>query len=146
MYRTGDKVWVYGEGDVHHYGIIVIRNYRLWVVHNSKIAGQVVLEPFEVFSGGLVVHIEKRAKVGHEESVASQALDLIGARYNLLFFNCEHFVNYVQTGISESPQLQNAIGWATAFYAAFKLLSLPNARYDSQVGRYRDNQGRFVRS
>lgn len=33
-------------------------------------------------------------------------------RYDVLLKNCEHFASYIATGKPESPQVQEAVGWA----------------------------------
>ena len=52
-----------------------------------------------------------KAAVGdywQRQQIADRALSLLGTRYHLLNFNCEHAANWAQTGRPESPQLKGA--------------------------------------
>lgn len=57
------------------------------------------------------VSIRKFHGSDYEREVAIQrALSLEGKPYSLFGSNCEHFANYVQKGVKESPQVGNWIG------------------------------------
>jgi hypothetical protein len=61
----------------------------------------------ETFSGGRPVRVISRVvgSVFDQEQVVQRALSLVGQRYDLLNFNCEHVAYYAQTGVAKSPQL-----------------------------------------
>ncbi len=42
----------------------------------------------------------------------SRANSKIGESYSLMNFNCEHFANFVQFGVSQSQQVSNVVGGA----------------------------------
>jgi Lecithin retinol acyltransferase len=76
------------------------------VVHNDKNQG-VIPSTLAEFSGGRPVMLHRQA-VGdwHERKrIARRAIDLIGAKYDLWKFNCEHAASLAQTGKAESPQI-----------------------------------------
>lgn len=149
--KKGDKIWVRGPFGTRHYAIDIGEHFdehgvvRRFVVHNSKVQGGVVVDPVERFAAGQPITIESRAVLGYEDIVAQRALAYYGRRYDLIAFNCEHLVNLAQTGEHKSQQLRNAAG--VAFGAALVALiagSGGRPRYDRNVRRYRDKQGRFV--
>lgn len=45
-------------------------------------------------------------------SAVKRALAVLGRSYNLIFYNCESYANYVQTGKPESKQVLNALLFA----------------------------------
>jgi hypothetical protein len=143
--QVGDKIRTKGRLGIWHYGVYVgPRGPRGEdVVHNSKDRGAVVLEPLSTFAADKDVFIVRRTAPGYEEVAAQRALAHLGQNYDLLAFNCEHFVNVVHDGQRESPQLQVAGALAIGVPLFLALLS-PSGKYDSNVGRYRDSQGRFV--
>ncbi len=105
-YRMGDKVWVWKSG-VRHYGVVVCvcAQHAAHVVHASKATGVVEDVPLAAFAGGQGVTIEQRAGVGREDTVVRRARGLIGRRYDLLNFNCEHTATFAMTGRATSAQL-----------------------------------------
>lgn len=100
--EIGDKLQVRGI----HYGIYVgPRGSRGEnVVHNAKGAGVQFVHLSE-FAGGEPVWIVARVPSSWyaREIVAQRAVGLVGMQYDLINFNCEHFVNLVQTGKATSP-------------------------------------------
>ncbi len=143
--RLGDKIRTIGRGGVPHYGIIVATsNNQIRVAHNSKAHGRVVIEPLWNFSLGQPVFREQQAPIGHEQVVVKRALEFIGKLYDFINFNCDHFATYAQTGRIESPQLQNAFWVSVAL--GICIFTRSENKYDRQMGRYRDANGRFARN
>lgn len=52
------------------------------------------------------------------EMAINRAHEMMGKPYNLIFFNCEHFTNYVQTGEAFSKQVRE-IGMGALGIAVF---------------------------
>lgn len=77
------------------------------VVHNCKGNG-VVLSHFQDFANGSPVFIHQKANGNYfqREEIARKALALLGKKYDLLTFNCEHAANLAQNGKAESPQIK----------------------------------------
>ena len=147
---VGDKIWRRGPLDVKHYGVYVgPRGPRGEdVVHNEKLGG-VVWTFLDDFAAGRPVYVETRAAPGDAENVVHRAVALIGRRFDLLLFNCEHAATAAQEGQPRSGQLQTAalfggllIGFGTL---AAAIVSTPDSEYDPTVDRYRDDKGRFAR-
>lgn len=111
--EIGDTVRV--AGLFPHVGIFVGPNggYADGVVHNDKNGG-VRLASFAEFTGGRPWQVVSLPRPWHERlEIVEQALSLIGTQYDLLSFNCEHFVNLVKTGRPFSPTLRDFVGAAT---------------------------------
>lgn len=102
--QNGDMIEVIGQFPFpRHVGIYASGR---GVVHNHK-SCCVELTRIEDFSGGRPIRVISRV-VGswiEQENVVQRALSLIGQRYNLLNFNCEHAAYHAQTGVAKSPQL-----------------------------------------
>ena len=76
------------------------------VVHNSKFGG-VILSTLEEFSGKAQIFIRQKATClwYQRGEIVQRALSLLGKKYDLLKFNCEHAAYYAQRGKAESPQI-----------------------------------------
>lgn len=76
------------------------------VIHNAKSNG-VILSNLAEFSAGAEVFIHQKATGNYFErqAIATRALALLGQKYDLLQFNCEHAANLAQRGVAESPQI-----------------------------------------
>jgi hypothetical protein len=101
--QNGDMIEVVGLPFPRHVGIYasgrgVVHNHKSCCVELTSMAG---------FSGGRPVRVISRV-VGpwfEQEQAVQRALSLVGQRYDLLNFNCEHAAYYAQTGVAKSPQL-----------------------------------------
>ncbi|MBT5435189.1 MAG: hypothetical protein HN768_17780 [Rhodospirillaceae bacterium] len=107
---SGDQISVW-LGVYRHYGIIVD---DLTVIHNSKIAGQVVRETVDDFAGGRQVTNHGKAGTLPRDQIARNAIDTIGRPYKLFEFNCEHHVSEVSGRYPCSPQLRIVVFLAAA--------------------------------
>ncbi len=146
MSRLGDKMSVAGRLGVRHYGIYVgqIGGYLDAVVHNSKTEMKVVLEELSTFADGKEIKIEQHAPPDYEQVVVERALQLLGTKYDLIDFNCEHFVNLVQQGERRSDQLRNGAFLGGLALGVAWLYNSSRPRFDERVARYRDSLGRFT--
>ena len=107
--NPGDTIGV-RIGFVTHVGIVTDRYFdgMPMVISNSHRAGGVAEEPLAVFQGSypLVPVVQPRAlPVGHILFLSRQKL---GTRWNLLSWNCEHFVRWAYGLEPMSPQLKQA--------------------------------------
>lgn len=108
--QIGDKLRVPVRLGVYHYGIYVgpCGPYGEDVVHNDK-GGGVQLVGFRIFAAGQPVQVVSRARSWYEGWVIrDRALSLVGTRYDLLNFNCEHAANYAEAGVAFSPTLRGS--------------------------------------
>ena len=79
------------------------------VIHNQK-DQSVREECYWVFAAGLPVSLVYRAAdCSHADQIIARAQALLGQRYDLLNFNCDHLVTYAATGVPSSPQLQGTV-------------------------------------
>ena len=84
-----------------------------WVIHNDM-GGIVCWVLFEDFAAGLPVTLASRKACNsyEQQAIISRAQSLLGWKYDLLNFNCDHLATYAQDGVATSPQLQ---GFALVF-------------------------------
>lgn len=111
--HPGDTIGV-RVGFVTHVGIVSDRysDGAPMVISNSHRAGGVTEEPMSVFQGRyplVSVAQPKTLPAGHILSLARQKL---GTRWNLLSWNCEHFVHWAHGLEPKSPQLSHAVAFA----------------------------------
>lgn len=130
---SGAKVWR-KKGGVRHYGVILgyIRGV-LYVLHNSPSCGGVCVTTMEDFAAGETVYVAARPVPGTEEAVVGRALAiaLTDQRYNLAFFNCEHYANAATEGRAYSSQVMTVLGVlgiALSGYAGFRIMRALNQR------------------
>jgi hypothetical protein len=111
QYQIGDKLRRPGF-PTYHDGIYVGPSslYGEDVVHGDKAAGVVRLVRLSEFAAGQRAEVVSRARSRQDGwAIRQRALSLIGRRYDLLNFNCEHLANYAQTGVPFSPLVGGAI-------------------------------------
>lgn len=127
LFLMGDIVERPGPLGKKHRGIFVgYDEYgRAWVIHNDM-GGMVCWVLFENFSAGMAVTVASRkARNSYEQSaIVSRAQSLLGWRYDLLNFNCDHLVTYAQDGVATSPQLHGfALVFAVALFVGLAVAS-----------------------
>lgn len=105
---AGDAVST-GSGLFRHWGIHTLAGT---VIANSRKHGRVVEYSLEEFSEGKDVFTHGRfGNLGPME-IESRARSQLGRRYDLLSFNCEHFVRYAHGVPPVSKQVLGAIALA----------------------------------
>ena len=109
--QIGDIIQINRFG-YQHVGVYIGRHGQIIhaVVHNRKGEG-IVVSSYEEFAAGLEVQIRQQATIPlHERGIIVQrALSLVGTKYDLINFNCEHAAYYAQSGVAQSPQVNNAV-------------------------------------
>lgn len=97
-------VWI---GPIQHVGVVSDRMYGLHssVISNSHRAGRVIEEPLPVFAGGRPVHVVGYLGNLSPQQVLQRARSRIGEAWDLLRWNCEHFVRWAHDTRPYSPQL-----------------------------------------
>lgn len=129
--QVGDMIRIQGFG-YQHVGIYVgPRGFNgACVVHNCKSKG-VILSTEQEFSGGKQIMMHQQATVPYHqrEQIAQRALSLLGTKYDLLKFNCEHAAYSAQNGKPNSPQIIGAavIGLIVCGLAAISLFGSEKA-------------------
>lgn len=137
--KVGDRITVPGRiPPIRHHGIYAGNGY---VLHACFDHGMVVETPMAQFTGGHEPRIEKRAKRGLEYVVVARARSLLGKKYDLAQWNCEHLASYAADGEATSPTARLAAGIVGLVFVG---LAAANSGWDPNVGRYRDAYGRFA--
>lgn len=89
-----------------HFGVVTGRDRRGLpvVTSNSLRRGGVFQESIETFCEGRPCKLVRAA--GHDALLLAQrALSAIGQKYDLLRFNCEHFIEWVKGNAPSSSQV-----------------------------------------
>lgn len=121
--EVGDMIAVARLG-YKHVGIYVgPQPFGACVVHNCKGDG-VILSTLEEFGGSSQIFIRRKATGNFQERqiIAQRAMFLLGTKYDLLKFNCEHAATTAQSGVPESPQVAVA-GLLALFAVGLALLA-----------------------
>lgn len=107
--NIGDRL-VRGKGILSkHHGIYVGYERGLhWVAENQAGVGVRVIT-YEDFLNGNPLH-RVEPFYGNHQILLSNIQNLIGKPYDLLTYNCEHFVHEAYTGVPESKQINNILG------------------------------------
>lgn len=89
-----------------------------WVIENKKGHAVRLVNAAEYF--GQILKIDRIQKYTgtntDRRQLVQRALNKIGQPYNLINYNCEHFVTEVTTGLAVSRQVQNALGIGITFF------------------------------
>jgi hypothetical protein len=107
-------------GLITHVGIVTDRHAggQPMVISNSMRSGRVEEEPLRIFQGGFpLVPVTQPALVPASE-VLSRARQKLGTRWDLLSWNCEHFVHWAFGQDPKSPQLRAGLISGLAFLMA----------------------------
>lgn len=83
-----------------------------WIIENQKFAGVRLVEARQHFQSVLKIdRIEKlQGSNAQRKQVVQNALAKLGKEYNLLNYNCEHFITESTTGMAQSSQVKTAFG------------------------------------
>lgn len=116
-----DIVSVAWWGPFRHTGIrVTLPNGSAWAYANTPDRGVVRQRVAEFAEGRLIASTPYRGPLSGQQVVA-RAESMLGSRYALLSWNCDHFVSAALGLKPESKQLQT-VAWAAA--AAFFLSRL----------------------
>lgn len=97
------------RGKFLHYGIVFYNSQgHPLVIHNLPERG-VVCTTLEEFSGGQPIETTWKPRPGEGMQYARKAYNQIGKPYDLFSANCEHFANWVVSGVPSSEQVQIVI-------------------------------------
>lgn len=79
------------------------------VVHNDFDAKQAIISHPEGFTRkGRPIYLAKRTPAERREEVAERAMQMLGTKFDIVRFNCQHFASYVQDGEPVSPRVRSA--------------------------------------
>lgn len=95
---------------------------REWVIHNAK-DDCVKWDLLETFAAGNPISLGGRAANFYEgAAIIARAVSLLGRKFDLINFNCEHFVSYAPGGQAISPQLRTVV-FGAALLASIGVLA-----------------------
>lgn len=120
-------------GWVQHFGIYVglDRFGRALVAENHQGHGVRIVPLNEFLNGGEPTRIERfNGDYWSQQQVVRRATALVGRKYNVLTYNCEHFANEVRYGQVKSRQVHIAVGAMLALL--FIIFLLPKHSKHSQ--------------
>jgi len=127
--EVGDIIHIQKFG-YQHVGVFIGQHgfNPLCVIHNAKADG-VIMSSLVEFSEGDEIFIRHKATGNHYErmNIAQRALSLLGTKYDLIKFNCEHAAYYAQRGVADSPQIAGAAA-LTVIVAGLAILSAFSAK------------------
>jgi hypothetical protein len=127
--EVGDIIQINRLG-YQHVGVYVGQQgfFAPSVIHNAKGEG-VVMSGLDEFSVGSQIFIRHKATGNFHEraAIVQRALSLLGTKYDLINFNCEHAAYYAQRGVAESPQIAGA-AVAALIVGGFALFSAFSAK------------------
>lgn len=77
-----------------------------WVAENFKFTGVRLVKASEFFNEATCYDVKKfLGNMSQRKESIKRALIPLGHPYDLIWYNCEHYASYVQTGKSESRQV-----------------------------------------
>lgn len=114
--QTGDQIIepLFSTGLTKHHAIYLghdLNNVE-WIAENHNVFGVRIIDANTYFQNvRRISRIDRfQGTLQQRQAIVQKALSLVGKPYNLITYNCEHFVNEVIHGKSESKQILNAFG------------------------------------
>lgn len=127
--KTGDIVKVKSEKlpIIYHYGIVINDDVEFSILHNdpdkiNKTGGNIIKEPLQKWINNKEI-VEVTSTNANKDEIYTIAEKLKKLKYDLIYFNCEHFVNFVNKQKNGSPQIINwllVISFITIAYFIIK--------------------------
>lgn len=110
-------------GLVTHVGIVSDRYAEgmPMVISNSHRAGCVAEEPLNIFQSKYSLVLVPQTLTLPPSLILSRAREKLGTKWNLITWNCEHFVHWALGLEPKSPQLNQAIAVAGGLAALMRL-------------------------
>lgn len=95
-------------GLIDHPGVLIRNGLEWYVIHNSAIAGGVIMSPLHKFAEERELHFPKRYRSGKSPCLIAQAArSKLGTKWTP-FYNCQHFVSDV-AGLKPTSHDMNLI-------------------------------------
>lgn len=111
--KTGDIVKVKSEKlpIIYHYGIVIKDDVEFSILHNdpdkiNKSGGNIIKETLKDWIKNKEI-VEVSSTNANKDEIYAIAENLKKLKYDLIHFNCEHFVNFVNKQKNVSPQVLN---------------------------------------
>jgi hypothetical protein len=127
QYPIGTHIRVKRRGYYHHAIIVgggADSSSPVMVIDNDKVLGVTYRTLDEVAAGDLVKVVAFPQSAEHAAAIVERAYSQIGAPYDLLDRNCEHFATWCMAGVPRSQQLSNLTAVAGAVSLGLVLTAL----------------------
>jgi len=132
--RPADRIIepIFQTGLTKHHAIYLgqDRQGREWIAENYKFGGVRLVNAQDYFKKGKLIKRKKFTGTNSQRIAAvKRALSQLGKPYDLIDFNCEHYAEYVQSGVARSSQVENVadlvktVAAAAAFIGFIHILS-----------------------
>ena len=110
-------------GPIEHFGIVSdqLIGGVPHIISNSKRTGLVCEEPVSIFANGQNLKTYDFSGTLNPSAVVSRARTKIGSAYDLIGWNCEHFIRWALGMKVESPQLRGAAILGLALFGIYCL-------------------------
>ncbi|PUB88045.1 MAG: hypothetical protein DBP00_07390 [gamma proteobacterium symbiont of Ctena orbiculata] len=98
-------------GPIRHFGIVSDRVDfgSPYIISSSNRTGQVAEEKSEIFANGGKIKVHGYPSRLNPFEVLKRARNMLGTKYDIFKWNCEHFVRWAHGLKPESPQMQVAV-------------------------------------
>ena len=108
---------------VDHYGITLIQNGKIYILHNTPFKSS-VMDPIENWiQDRQITRVENTELCNKSnEYIIQQFNTLCKKPYDLLSYNCEHFIDCMLSRQRKSEQMVNWIGLGALAVGAYYLL------------------------
>lgn len=125
MYKSGDIIktkgqQVLGFTYIYHYGVVLVENDDVYVLHNGREKGA-VKETIDVFLENREIHSIKSSnlnKLSNRDIILR--FEHCKSSWDVLNFNCEHFVDCMTNSNRNSEQLLKYIIFTTIIILLIK--------------------------
>ncbi len=114
-YKTGDiiKGSINKYPFIYHYGIVLIKDDQVMILHNTpnaknKLGGNVQFDELPDWLKTRKIANVQRTGIS-EERIIKYAEKYKARPFNLISFNCEHFIFEIRDGRAHSPQVTETI-------------------------------------
>lgn len=108
MFRTGQliKASVNRFPLLNHYGIILVDNGQVKVLHNTPFRSSVIDDLHFWLSTRKLITVDDTELVNYSRDFILDRFNMVCKnRYNLFFYNCEHFIDCMLSREQRSEQL-----------------------------------------
>lgn len=111
-------------GIIEHFGVVSDKyiNGVPCIISNSHKKGMVVEESIQEFANGRAITVHQYSGSLNPIQIISRARSRLGESYNLIKWNCEHFIRWA-TGLEpKSPQVRRATLMTIAIMCVFYVI------------------------
>jgi hypothetical protein len=98
---------------VYHYGIVINEGYGIYIAHNTpneqnEYGGNVLIDELDTWTESRRIIEAKKTRI-NAQKIAAHIEKHKDKKFNLIFWNCEHFIFGLTKNRRTSPQLMTWI-------------------------------------